>query len=76
MSPDQGGHSSWPIFGLQPPGFAKFSEFQTRDIVVMTSEATANTSDGRCTDAPHVGFIVDVTIENSMTVAARHARRA
>ncbi len=68
MSPDQGGHSSWPIFGLQSPGFARFSEFQTRDIVVITSEATANTSNGRCTDAPHVGFTVDVTIENSMTV--------
>ena len=67
-SPDQGGHSSWPIFGLQPQGFAKFSNFKTRDIVVTTSEATANTSNGLCTDAPHIGGVVDVTIENSMTV--------
>ena len=67
MSPDQGGHSSWPIFGLQPKGFANFSELKTRDIVVITSEATANTANGFCTDNPHVGFVVDVTIENSFT---------
>jgi len=67
MSPDQGGHSSWPIFGVQPAGFAQFSDFLTRDIVVTTSEATANTANGRCTDAPHIGAVVDVTVENSIT---------
>jgi hypothetical protein len=67
MSPEQGGHTSRPYFTLQPASFAKFSEFQTRDIVVTTSEATANTSNGRCTDAPHIGGVVDVTVENSMT---------
>src|SRR5262249_3325247 len=81
MSPDQGGHSSWPIFGVQPAGFTEFSDFQTRDVVVMTSEATSNTTanpaNPKCTDAPHVGFLVDVTVENSMTVppgtAVEHA---
>ena len=67
MSPDQGGHTSRPYFTLRPASFARFSEFLTRDIVVMTSEATANTANGRCTDAPHVGFVVDVTVENSIT---------
>ncbi len=69
MSPDQGGHTSMPVFGLQPPSFQKFSEFTTRDVVVMTSEATANNDkvNVRCTDAPHAGFVVDVTVENSIT---------
>lgn len=67
MSPEQGGHTSRPYFTIQPASFVRFSEFQTRDIVVMTSEATANTANGRCTDAPHVGFVVDVTVENSIT---------
>src|SRR5438105_365639 len=67
MSPEQGGHTSMPVFGLQPPSFARHSEFLTRDIVLITSEATANTANGRCTDAPHTGFVGDVTIENSMT---------
>jgi hypothetical protein len=67
MSPDQGGHTSWPIFGLKPKSYEKYNEFQTRDIVVLASEATADGVGGRCNEAPHWTFIVDVTVENSMT---------
>jgi hypothetical protein len=67
MSPDQGGHTSWPIFGLQPPSMQKFNEFATRDIVIATSEATADGVNGRCNEAPHWAFVLDVTVENSMT---------
>ncbi|MEO6408214.1 MAG: hypothetical protein ABIO45_05610 [Burkholderiaceae bacterium] len=68
MSPDQGGHTSFPIFGMQPPSYAKFNEFRTRDIVLLASEATADGVDGRCNESPHWSFVVDVTVENSMTV--------
>jgi hypothetical protein len=67
MSPDQGGHTSMPVFGLKPPSYDKYNEFQTRDIVLLASEATADGVDGRCNEAPHWSFIVDVTVENSMT---------
>jgi len=67
MSPDQGGHTSMPIFGVQPPSFAKFDEFATRDIMVLTSEATTDGQNARCPAAPHPAFLVDITIENSMT---------
>lgn len=67
MSPDQGGHTSMPVFGMKPPSYGKFNEFQTRDIVLLASEATADQVDGRCNEAPHWSFIVDVTVENSMT---------
>jgi hypothetical protein len=63
MSPDQGGHTSMPVFGLKPPSYDNFTEFQTRDIVLLASEATADL----CDEAPHWSFIVDVTVENSMT---------
>jgi hypothetical protein len=63
MSPDQGGHTSMPVFGLAPRSFENFSEFQTRDIVVVTSEATSN----KCQEAPHSAFIADFTVENSFT---------
>jgi hypothetical protein len=56
MSPDQG--------GLQPPSYGDFTEFKTRDIVLLASEATADL----CQEAPHWSFIVDVTVENSKTV--------
>jgi hypothetical protein len=63
MSPDQGGHTSMPVFGMKPGSFQCHKEFQARDIVILTSEATAD----RCDEAPHPAFLVDVTVENSKT---------
>jgi hypothetical protein len=63
MSPDQGGHTSMPVFGLAPPSYQSFTEFKTRDIIIASSEATAN----RCQEAPHWSFVVDITVENSKT---------
>jgi len=67
MSPDEGGHTAMPVFGLQPPSFQKFNELATRDIVLLPSEATADGVNGRCNEAPHPTFVVDVSIENSRT---------
>src|SRR6267378_886449 len=63
MSPDQGGHTSMPVFGLTPKSYDKFIEFKARDIVLLASEATAD----KCQEAPHWSFVVDVTVENSKT---------
>ncbi len=64
MSPDQGGHTSMPVFGMVPKSYQGFTEFKTRDIVLLASESTADL----CNEAPHWSFIVDVTVENSKTV--------
>jgi hypothetical protein len=64
MSPDQGGHTSMPVFGLTPASYQDFTEFKARDIVLLASEATADL----CQEAPHWSFVVDVTVENSKTV--------
>jgi len=67
MSNDQGGHTSFPVFGMMPKSYHQgpptqgFTEFLTRDIVLLASESTAD----RCQEAPHWSFVVDVTIENS-----------
>ncbi len=63
MSPDQGGHTSMPVFGMKPPSYENFTEFKTRDIVLLASESTSDA----CDEAPHWSFIVDVTVENSKT---------
>ena len=63
MSPDQGGHTSMPVFGLKPKSYGNFTEFKTRDIVLLASESTAD----KCEEAPHWSFVVDVTVENSIT---------
>jgi hypothetical protein len=61
MSPDQGGHTSFPVFGMKPKSYQDFTDFKTRDIVLLASESTAD----KCEEAPHWSFIVDVTVENS-----------
>ncbi len=63
MSPDQGGHTSMPVFGMKPGSYQNFTEFKTRDIVILSSEATADL----CKEPPHWSFLVDVTVENSKT---------
>lgn len=52
-----------PIFGMTPASYANFLDFKTRDIMVLSSEATNDL----CQEAPHWSFLVDVTIENSRT---------
>ena len=64
MSPDQGGHTSFPIFGLEPKSYQNFTQFLKRDIVLLASESTEDL----CVEAPHWSFVVDVTVENSLTV--------
>jgi hypothetical protein len=49
--------------GLPTQGF---TEYLTRDIVLLASESTAD----NCQEAPHWSFIVDVTIENSKNASA------
>lgn len=62
MSPDQGGHTTMPVFGLKPPSYQDFAHNTTRDILVVSSEATANA----CNEAPHWAFTVDMTTESKM----------
>jgi hypothetical protein len=57
MSPDQGGHTAFPVYGIPQPEFADFDAGKTRDVLVVTSEATSNF----CEEAPHFGFLLDIT---------------
>ena len=66
MSPDQGGHTSMPVFGMKPPSYESYADFKTRDIVLLASEATADL----CQEPPHWSFIVDVTVENTKVASA------
>ena len=66
MSLDQGGHTSFPVFGMVPKSYQGFTEYKTRDIVLLASESTAD----NCQEAPHWSFIVDVTIENAKNASA------
>lgn len=68
LSPDQGGHTTMPVFGVVPKSLTCSSTAcpgsplpDVRDLVVLTSEA------GNC-DSQHWGFVIDVSTENSIGV--------
>lgn len=60
-----GGHTAWPLLGVDMPEYAKFAEDPAagstatpRDFVVLVSEATAN----ECREhMHHMAFFVDIT---------------
>jgi hypothetical protein len=60
MSPDQGGHTAFPVYGIPQPWYDNFKSGETRDVMVAVSEATANF----CQEAPHFGFLLDITTES------------
>jgi len=60
MSPDWGGHTSFPILGVEIPDFARNLNGRVRDFVLLTSEATGNS----CQEFPHLTFLVDMTTES------------
>ncbi len=63
MNPDNGAHTSWPIGKITVPDFVTDTGSDdsntTRDIVVVTSEATA----AFCSEFRHLTFLTDVTNE-------------
>ncbi len=72
MSPDQGGHTTFPIFSQPTPGFQTHPLMRNRDLLLVTSEAgrsdncASNYPPEQLTQgrsAPQLAFIVDVTHE-------------
>lgn len=57
MSPDQGGHTSFPVYDIPQPWYKRFADGKTRDVLIVTSESTANF----CQEFPHFGFLLDIT---------------
>jgi hypothetical protein len=57
MSPDWGGHTSFPVLGLPVPGWAGNSAGRVRDFVLLVSESLKN----ECREVRQLTFMVDVT---------------
>lgn len=57
MTKSEGGHTSWPIYGVPLKHYQGFTSYSTRDYVALISEET----DNKCTGAPHFGYLTDVT---------------
>jgi hypothetical protein len=58
MTPTEGAHTSFPMFGIPLQHYQGFASYTTRDLVALISEET----DNKCTGAPHFGYLVDITM--------------
>jgi hypothetical protein len=59
MSPDWGGHTSFPVLGIPIPEFASSSAGRVRNVVVLVSEAIKS----ECDEPRQLSFLVDITDE-------------
>ena len=57
MTPTEGGHTAFPMFGIPLRHYQGFTSNTTRDIVALISEETGN----KCEGSPHFGYLVDTT---------------
>jgi hypothetical protein len=67
MSPDQGAHTTLPVFGVPIPEFQGHTALKKRDLLIVPSEASrgdhcAPNSDGS-RPAPHLAFLLDISVE-------------
>jgi hypothetical protein len=53
----EGGHSSYPYYGIPLSQYANFTNNNVRDILAVSSEET----DNRCTGSPHLLYLLDIT---------------
>jgi hypothetical protein len=53
----EGGHSSFPYYGIKLDRYSNFTDNTVRDILGVASEET----DNRCTGSPHLMYLLDVT---------------
>ncbi|HKA44355.1 MAG TPA: hypothetical protein VKF40_20395 [Burkholderiales bacterium] len=67
MSPDQGAHTTLPLYGVPIPGFQGHTVLQKRDLMIVASEQGrgehCRPGPGGNRPAPHLGFLLDITNE-------------
>jgi hypothetical protein len=67
MSPDQGAHTTFPIFGEPMPGFQGSTALKKRDLLIVPSESSrgdhCQPGPGGDRPAPHLAFLVDISNE-------------
>lgn len=69
MSPDQGAHTTFPIYGVPIPEFQGHTVLRKRDLLIVPSESSRgeHCMPGPNGDrpAPHLAFLLDITAENA-----------
>ncbi len=57
MTPSEGAHTSFPVYGVPLRHYQGFTSNTTRDLVALISEEV----DNHCNGSPHFGYLVDAT---------------
>jgi hypothetical protein len=57
MTPTEGAHTAFPIFGVPLAHYQGFASNAKRDLVALVSEETEN----HCQGSPHLAYLVDAT---------------
>ena len=74
MSPDQGAHTTFPIYQVPVPGFQGHQALRKRDLLLVTSEASRSDNCGQNypsnqltqgRPAPHLAWLLDITNETT-----------
>ena len=67
MSPDQGAHTTLPLYNVPMPGFQGHTVLKTRDLMIVASEQGrgehCRPGPNNNRPAPHFGFLLDITNE-------------
>jgi len=69
MSPDQGAHTTMPLFDVPIPGFQGHVALRKRDLLLVASESSRSNACGAAfpdendRPAPHLAFLLDITNE-------------
>ena len=67
MSPDQGAHTTFPIFDEPIPEFQDYTAMKKRNLLIVPSESSrgdhCQPGPGGDRPAPHLAFLVDITNE-------------
>jgi hypothetical protein len=67
MSPDQGAHTTFPIFGEPIPEFQTHAALKKRDLLIVPSESSRGDhcapDTGGARAGPHLAFLVDISNE-------------
>ncbi len=66
MTPTEGAHTSFPVFGVPLTHYQGFTSNSTRDLVALISEET----DNHCLGSPHFGYLVDATMTKGAGAAS------
>ena len=68
MSPDQGAHTTFPVYDVPIPEFQQYTALKKRDLLIVPSEASRGNHcgpdpGGTSRAAPHLAFLLDITNE-------------